>query len=80
MNQDTTKIVIDTIKEVIEQNELQTVELKPDMDILTDSPLDSLDLAEVIMRLEEKTNMDPFASGFINFRTINELAELYKSK
>lgn len=42
-----------------------------------DIPIDSLDLARVVVHLESRTGHDPFKDGFINFRTIGELAELY---
>ena len=42
-----------------------------------DSPLDSLDLATLIVTLEEETGLDPFRDGFVEFRTIGELAALY---
>jgi acyl carrier protein len=39
--------------------------------------MDSLDLAVLVRELEEKTGHDPFADGFIEFRTAGELAKLY---
>jgi acyl carrier protein len=78
MNDPTTSLVIDIIRDVIKQNNLPEPELKPETVILTETPLDSLALAEVVIRLETKTGKDPFAQGFINFRTIGELAELYR--
>ena len=41
-------------------------------------PLDSLDLALLVVEMEEATGFDPFASGFVNFRTVGELAQLYQ--
>ena len=40
-------------------------------------PIDSLDLATIVVELEAKTGKDPFAVGFQNFTTVGELAELY---
>ncbi len=40
-------------------------------------PLDSLDLAGIVVELETATGRDPFKDGFINFRTIGELANLF---
>jgi acyl carrier protein len=40
-------------------------------------PIDSLDLAVIVIKLREATGKDPFESGFINFRTVGELARLY---
>ena len=39
--------------------------------------IDSLDLAGLVVNLTEATGKDPFANGFIAFRTIGELARLY---
>ncbi len=40
-------------------------------------PIDSLDLASVVVQLEEATGYDPFSEGFIEFRTASDLARLY---
>lgn len=40
-------------------------------------PLDSLDLAGLVVELENATGIDPFRKGFVNFRTAGELARLY---
>jgi acyl carrier protein len=40
-------------------------------------PVDSLDLAAIVVELEGVTGRDPFREGFINFRTVGELARLY---
>lgn len=40
-------------------------------------PIDSLDLATLIVELEEITGYDPFHAGFIEFRTAGELSRLY---
>ena len=40
-------------------------------------PFDSLDLATLIVRLEELTGKDPFRNGFVEFRKMRELAALY---
>jgi acyl carrier protein len=39
--------------------------------------IDSLDLATLVRELEESIGFDPFADGFIEFRTAGELAKLY---
>lgn len=39
--------------------------------------IDSLDLAMMVRELEEVAGHDPFADGFIEFRTAGELAKLY---
>lgn len=40
---------------------------------------DSLDLATLIVALEERTGTDPFRSGFKEFTTVGELASLYEA-
>jgi acyl carrier protein len=42
-----------------------------------DLPIDSLDLSRVLVQLEAATGYDPFKEGFIDFRTVGELARLY---
>ena len=42
-----------------------------------DLNIDSLDLAGIVVSLSEITQKDPFAGGFIEFRTVGELAQLY---
>ncbi len=78
MATDITEVVIETIREVMNQNDLEESTLTAETSILSDTSLDSLALAEVIVHLELKTQKDPFAGGFTNFRTIGELARLYE--
>jgi len=40
-------------------------------------PVDSLDLAAIVVELESVTGHDPFSDGFINFRTVGDLVRLY---
>lgn len=40
-------------------------------------PMDSLDLATLIVGLEKITGIDPFRRGFHQFTTLGELAALY---
>ncbi len=39
--------------------------------------IDSLDLATLVVTLEEKTGLTPFAQGFVLFHTAGELAKLF---
>jgi acyl carrier protein len=41
-------------------------------------PIDSLDLAALVVELEQATGRDPFKAGFVDFRTVGELARLYQ--
>ena len=56
----------------------------PDHAVEDDTPLlngplgiDSLDLAMLVVALEEKTGLKPFERGFVLFRTAGELARLF---
>ncbi|CAK0775490.1 Carrier domain-containing protein [Azospirillaceae bacterium] len=40
-------------------------------------PMDSLDLATLLVVLERRTGQDPFRAGFRQFVTVGELASLY---
>lgn len=40
-------------------------------------PINSLDLATLVAELEGVVGHDPFAQGFIDFKTAGELARLY---
>ena len=52
--------------------------IAPDTRLL-DGPLDidSLDLATLVVTLEEKTGLAPFKAGFVLFETAGELARLF---
>jgi acyl carrier protein len=39
--------------------------------------IDSLDLATLVVILEERTGLTPFANGFVLFHTAGELAALF---
>jgi len=41
-------------------------------------PLDSLDVATILIEMQEQVGVDPFADGFIEFRTIGELVDIYR--
>jgi acyl carrier protein len=47
--------------------------------LLLDGPLeiDSLDLATLVVALEERTGLKPFAKGFVVFHTAGDLAGLF---
>jgi len=40
-------------------------------------PIDSLDLAQIVLELQSVTGRDPFEFGFTEFRTVEELASLF---
>jgi acyl carrier protein len=58
---------------------LAAPKIDPNMQLLGGGlPMDSLDLAALVVELEMVTGYDPFKAGFINFRTAGELAKLYQ--
>jgi acyl carrier protein len=44
-----------------------------------DLPIDSLDLATLLVVLEQRTGQDPFRAGFRQFDTLGELVALYRA-
>lgn len=72
------EIVVTTIREVLMENGQEASALLPTTKILEESGLDSLGLADVVVRLEDRLHKDPFRGGFVNFQTIEELARLYE--
>ena len=42
-----------------------------------DLDFDSLDLAALVVELDQATGANPFGAGFINFYTVGELATIY---
>jgi acyl carrier protein len=60
------------------QNSLGPMEIGAEDRMLGDSlGIDSLDLAAIVVELEERTGRDPFANGIVNFQTAGALADLY---
>ncbi len=54
------------------------VVLEPGTDLLDGSVgIDSLDLAGVVVELQNNLGTDPFADGFVEFREAGELARLF---
>jgi len=43
-------------------------------------PIDSLDLAVIVVELEGATGNDPFRDGFVEFRTVQDLVDLFASR
>lgn len=71
--------VIDVLNTVLENRGLEPGNLSPETRLDASLGLESLDFAEVVVRLEELTGKDPFASGSIpQVSTVSELAALYE--
>ncbi|MEE8586344.1 MAG: acyl carrier protein [Acidobacteriota bacterium] len=71
--------VIEVLHIVLKNRGLQSVTVAPETRLDTSLGLESLDFAEVVVRLEEKTGQDPFADGRVpQVQTVSELAALYE--
>lgn len=67
-----------TLDRLLEDKGMPKVAVAPDTALLEGGvPIDSLDLAQLVLELQEKTGRDPFAAGFIEFRTVGELTQLF---
>lgn len=79
----TTREILDAIAQsinrILAEQDLQPAVIDAETRLLanTDVEIDSLDLAVLVTELQEVTNVDPFADGFVPFSTAGELAELF---
>jgi len=71
-------LIHDELMQMLRDKGAQAGELNADTPLLN-GPLDidSLDLATLVVLLEEKTGLTPFANGFVLFHTAGELAKLF---
>jgi acyl carrier protein len=61
-----------------ESKGLSAIVFKPDSVLLGEAlGLDSLDLATLVVTLEERTGRRPFDNGFVMFQTVGELVNLF---
>lgn len=66
--------LLEIVNIVRENKGLKSVDrLSPDQDLRTDLDFDSLDLAELTVRIEKETGIDIFADSFVN--TIGEILQ-----
>ena len=71
-------VIIEILKEIIRSRNLQVPEITPGTELDAKLGLESLDFAELVIRLEEKTGKDPFARGTeTQIQTVSDLARLY---
>jgi acyl carrier protein len=74
---DSQKQIIGALMEVFQNKNLNAPQLGPDT-VLDQLGLESLDFAQVVIRMEEITGKDPFATGAeYQIRTLSDLAALY---
>jgi acyl carrier protein len=66
------------VQRMLEDKGLKGANIEPGTELLGGAiAIDSLDLAMLVRELEDVVGHDPFADGFIEFRTVGELAKLY---
>jgi acyl carrier protein len=85
MTNATSQIVSEKEQQIIEiLSDIRTVKGLPSCQLSSETVLDqlgleSLDFAQVVIRMEELTGKDPFATGAeFQIRILADLAELYK--
>jgi acyl carrier protein len=75
--QDLIDIISCRAQSMLKDKGLPAEAIGPDRALLGDVGLDSLDLAGIVVELQELTGADPFEAGFVEFRTVRELAALF---
>jgi acyl carrier protein len=66
------------LDQILDAKGIERVALADDVALLNGAiPIDSLDLAQIVVELQNATGIDPFETGFIEFRTAGELASLF---
>lgn len=73
-----TQLIITETQALIAAKGLICPAISAESEFFRDLPLDSLDLATLIVNLELQTGLDPFRLGFKTFHRVGELAELYQ--
>lgn len=71
-------LIISETQKLITSKGVSCPVIKAESNFLKDLPMDSLDLATLIVALEDSTHIDPFRGGFKSFYTVAELAALYE--
>jgi acyl carrier protein len=67
-----------SLNQILDGKQVPHVALTEDTALLDGAnPIDSLDLAQIVLELQSMTGRDPFEAGFIEFRTVGELASLF---
>ena len=66
------------LNQILDAKGVPRVELREEVPVLDGTlPSDSLELAQIVIELQTATGKDPFRDGFIEFRTVGELARLF---
>ncbi len=70
--------IVEELSTLITDKGLPVPRIEAETEFLGDSlPIDSLDLATLLVMLERRTGHDPFRDGFRQFSTVGQLAALY---
>lgn len=70
-------LIIEETRKIITEKGVDCPTITLNSEFLNDLPMDSLDLATLIVSLEISTGLDPFRDGFKTFHTVDELINLY---
>jgi acyl carrier protein len=71
--------IIEVLNEVLKENGSPPFPFTESTNIFSETSIDSLALAVVLVKLEERLGKDPFAAGFAGFSTVGELVQLYEN-
>jgi acyl carrier protein len=75
-----TVLIESCLNDILQVKGAGPVQLADDTKLLGGSlPIDSLDLAQLVLELQKSTGKDPFANGFVNFESAGELSRLFGS-
>ena len=75
-HQELVAFIILRLQQLANDKGLPALEFSETSSLLNGS-IDSLDLAALVVELQQKTNRDPFKQGLVAFDSVSELAELY---
>jgi acyl carrier protein len=68
-----------SLHEILKAKGAGPVRIAPETRLLGgEVPIDSLDLAQLVLELQQRTGKDPFANGFINFESVDDLSRLFR--
>jgi acyl carrier protein len=74
------QLVVNETLSLLQEKGVVDITVQPDSQFFRDLTMDSLDLATLIVNLEQKAGFDPFRAGFVTFATVRELANLYQGQ
>ena len=72
--------IIAETRKIIEEKEEKSPDITSSTHFMRDLPMDSLDLATLVVTMEMLTGTDPFREGFKTFHTVEELTALYEAQ